>query len=99
MRFLASYTSPMPAFLIRLLTTASPADDSGLSVLRSAWALFSIIAVLLILFVLVIAGLAVLRSRRRGEQRRSDQPQELADAWSEAGRRVGGSAESRDAER
>jgi hypothetical protein len=91
MRFLARYTPPMPDFPVHLLTTTAPADDASVDLVRSAWAMFSIIAVLLILFVLVIAGLVLLRSRRRNEQRRDDEPDEVVDAWSEAGRRVGGS--------
>jgi hypothetical protein len=87
----------MPAKLLWLLSTATRADESSTPLLRSTWALFSIIALLLILFVLVIAGLAVLRSRRRGEQRReAANPGGEVDAWTEAGRRVHGSTNASD---
>ena len=51
--------------LIHVLASGRPAADAGADIVRSTWTLFSIISGLLILFVLVVAGIALLRWRAR----------------------------------
>jgi hypothetical protein len=72
--------------LARLLAESSRAADER--AVMNAWVLFGSIAILLGVFVLFVALLAVIRRQRRVSPTRSKGEGTVVDPWAEAGQRV-----------
>jgi hypothetical protein len=70
-----------------LLTTATNGEGNG--EVERAWALFAVLAVLLVAFFIAVVLVTLMRWRRQREEQPTPKPREPeVDAWEESGRRA-----------